>query len=374
MSERTRTDTTTRFDATATTDAAALRALLTETASSSKTPGLQFALVDRDGVVFEHHHGFADVASRRPMQADTTLMAYSMSKTLTAAAVLQLVDAKVIRLDDSVSRFIPWQPYGNAITVRQLLSHTAGIPNPAPLRWVHLVEDDETFDEQGALDAVLRVHGRLAAPPSTRYAYSNIGYWLLGPLVTCATGQHFTSYVVNHVIAPLGIRRDELSYRVADANRHASGYLEKYSLMNVFKRLLVGAEYIGRYEGRWLRIRDHYVNGPAFGGLVGTASGFAKFLQDQLRDHSLLFGDDTRSLFYEQQFTQHALVPMTLGWHLAGLGATTCHYKEGGGGGFHCLMRLYPGASLGMVAMSNATAFDVTRLLDAVAGLVVKRV
>ena len=365
MIVRTSTHNANRFDATLATDAAALRALLQDTATAVKTPGLQFVLVDRGGIVFEHHHGFADVASRRPMQADTTLMAYSMSKTITAAAVLQLVGANVIRLHDPISRFIPWQPYGHTITVRHLLAHTSGIPNPIPLGWVHLVEDHESFDEQAALDAVLRLHGRLASPPDTRFAYSNIGYWLLGPLITTATGEHFTSYVTNHVLSPLGIRPDELAYSIVGAERHASGYLEKYSMMNLFKRLFIAAEYIGKYEGRWLRIRDHFVNGAAFGGLVGTATGFAKFLQDQLAEHSRLFSDGTRALFYEQQLTSRGPAPMTLGWH-TGDGYL---YKEGGGGGFHSLMRLYPRQSLGIVVMANATAFEVTGLLDAVAAL-----
>ena len=94
-----------------------------------KTPGLRYLVVDPEATLFEYHGGAADLATARPMLAGTTMMAYSMSKTITAAAVLQLVEAKKIGLDDSVSRYAN-TPYGDAITVRQLLSHTSGIPNP----------------------------------------------------------------------------------------------------------------------------------------------------------------------------------------------------------------------------------------------------
>jgi CubicO group peptidase (beta-lactamase class C family) len=103
----------------------------------SRVPGIQYVAVSRSGVAFEGYAGYADLATRRPMLADTEMMAFSMSKVITAVAVLQLVERGTLGLEDSISRLIPWQPYGPDVTVRQLLCHTAGIPNPLPLRWVH---------------------------------------------------------------------------------------------------------------------------------------------------------------------------------------------------------------------------------------------
>src|SRR5207344_2969552 len=96
---------------------------------------------------------------------------------------------------------------------------------------------------------------------------------------------------------------------------------------------LIDRELIGDYSGRWLEIRSHYLNGPSFGGLVGTARGFGAFLQDQLRDRSVLFNEATRQLFYApQQTTRRRTVAMTLGWHIGELRGTRFFYKEGGGG------------------------------------------
>ena len=88
-----------------------------------------------------------------------------------------------------------------------------------------------------------------------------------------------------------------MGYAIPESGRQATGYLAKYSFMNLAKGLLIDREFVGNYVGRWLSIRSHYVNGAAFGGLVGTARGFGKFLQDQLASHSRLFNDGTRSLF-----------------------------------------------------------------------------
>jgi D-alanyl-D-alanine carboxypeptidase len=331
-----------------------------------RTPGLQYVVVNQSATVFEAHEGLADIAAGRPLLAGTTMMAYSMSKTITAAAVLQLVEGGRLRLDDPVAQYLDWQPYGSGITIRQLLSHTSGIPNPIPLRWVHPVSADARFEELGALKSVVGRHPRLAFAPGTKYAYSNIGYWMCGPIIEQAAGQPFTSYVTQHVFDRLGIGPDEMAYTITDPSRHAAGYLEKYSWINLLKRLLIDRELIGSYAGPWLQIRDHYLNGPAFGGLVGSAAGFGRFLQDQLGDHSRLFGDATRATFCEQQRTTVGPIEMTLGWHIGSTGGVRFLYKEGGGGGFHSMMRLYPERGIGTVVMVNATSFDVRGLLDAV--------
>ena len=296
------------------------------------------------------------------------MMAYSMSKTITAAAVLRLVETRRVGLDEPIERYLgSLQPYGPAITIRQLISHTSGVPNPIPLRWVHAADQHEAFDEDAALADVLKKHPRLSFAPGSRYAYSNIGYWLLGQVVERATGERFTAYVIDRILRPLGIEPRDLGYVVVDPAHHAIGYLEKYSVMNVVNKLLIDRKLIGQYSGRWLAIHSHYLNGPAFGGLVGTAKGFGMFLQDQVRERSVLFGDDTRRQFYaQQQTTRGTAVPMTLGWHIGNLNGQQFFYKEGGGGGFHCMMRLYPDERVGTVAMTNATEFDVRKLLDTI--------
>jgi CubicO group peptidase (beta-lactamase class C family) len=336
--------------------------------AASKTPGIQYVVVTSTGMAFEHASGWADLRRRVPLDAATTMMAYSMSKTITAAAVLQLVETGRVGLDEPIERYLgSLQPYGPTVTIRQLISHTSGIPNPIPLRWVHAADRHETFDEDAALAAVLSKHRRLSFAPGSRYAYSNIGYWLLGKVVERATDETFASYVTDGILRPLGIGPRGLGYAVVDPAQHATGYLEKYSLMNAVKSLLIDGKLIGEYSGKWLSIRSHYLNGPAFGGLVGTAKGFGTFLQDQLRDRSVLFGNHTRREFYTQQrTTRGAPVPITLGWNIGYLNGQQFFYKEGGGGGFHCMMRLYSGDHVGTVAMTNATGFDVHKLLDTI--------
>jgi D-alanyl-D-alanine carboxypeptidase len=342
-----------------------VRCELDRLVARSRTPGIQYMVVDAASTRFAYYGGSADLRGSEPMRPATTMMAYSMSKTITAAAVLRLVAARQVRLEDPVARYVAALPYHAAITIRQLLSHTSGIPNPIPLRWIHQAARHDTFDEHVALATVLRKHPRLASPPGTKYRYSNIGYWLLGSVVEHTSGEPFTAYVTREVLEPLGVTPRELGYEIPNFALHAAGYLEKYSLLNLMKGLVIDPAFIGAYDGSWLRIAPHYPDGAAFGGLVGTAAGFGKFLADQLRHPSLVLDDATRKLFYAPQRTRRGTtVPMTLGWHIGRLDGRQFFYKEGGGGGFHCMMRVYRDRGIASVMMTNATGFDVRRGLN----------
>jgi CubicO group peptidase (beta-lactamase class C family) len=331
----------------------------------SDMPGIQYIVMDSDRVIFEFAGGWADIENKTPMSPDTTMMAYSMTKTITAAAVLQLVEKGTLDLDEPVDMYVQDNPYGKDIRVRNLLSQTSGIPNPIPLRWAHLVQTHEDFDEDAALALVLKKNPKLSFSPGKKYAYSNISYWFLGIIIENVSGQTYPNYMREHILNPLKIKESEMGYTIPDHTNHAKGYLAKYSFMNLFKGFFIDNELYGAYEGRWLHINDHYLNGPAFGGLIGSAHGFGKFLQDQLREQSVLFGEESRSHFYTQQNNNTGeRVEMTLGWHIGDLKGTKYFFKEGGGGGYHSEMRIYPTRGIAAIIMVNRTNFNSKKYLN----------
>ncbi len=336
--------------------------------AGKQVPGLQYVVVNANEVIYEFAGGMADMLNKQPMTLNTTLMAYSMTKTFTAVAVLQSVERQKLSLNDVIDEYLPEGYYrGHNITIRQLLSHTAGISNPIPFDWVHLVEEHAYFNEATALANVIREHPKLSSSPGKKYAYSNIGYWLLGKIVEQAWGQSFSEYVRTNILQRLTISLHDMNFIIHDLKQHAKGYLAKYSLMNLLKSLMIDNKYIGEYESKWLHINNHYVNGPAFGGLIGNARGFSYLLQDQLQNTSVLFNSNTKSLLETQQVNRDGkLVPMTLGWHVGKLEGDTYFFKEGGGGGFHAEMRIYPNKGIGSVVMANNTGFNSTRFLNRV--------
>lgn len=334
----------------------------------SEVPGLQYIVVTADRVIFDYAGGWADIQGQKVMAASTTQMAYSMTKTFTAVAILQLAEQRKLNLDDVIDRYLPNVAYhGHGITLRQLLSHTSGVPNPIPLRWVHLAAEDSSFNESEALATVLRENPDLAFEPGSKFAYSNIGYWLLGKVVEQVTGQSYPAYIRGNILQPLQLSAQEMDFVIPDESRHANGYLKKYSLMNLVKGFVIDRKFLGSYEGQWLRLNSHYLNGPAFGGLIGTARGISRFLQDQLRTKSVLFGLETKRLLETRQTDGAGRpIPMTLGWHVGETDGVAYFFKEGGGGGFHSEMRIYPTRGIATVVLANSTNFSSTGFLNRV--------
>lgn len=328
-------------------------------------PGLQYRVVDVHQAIFEYAGGLADIRNQKPMEANTTQMAYSMTKTFTAAAILQLVERGELGLDDGINRYLQNPPYSDKITIRHLISHTAGIPNPIPLRWVHMADDHEHFDEDAALAKVLQDNAKLRSQPGEKYAYSNIGYWLLGKIIEGVTQRPYTEYMREYVLKPLGLEVHQMDFIVHEPSNHAKGYLGKYSFMNLVKGLVTDRNVWGPNEGKWIQVKSNYVNGPAFGGLIGAAKAFSCFLQDQLRERSVLFSQAAKQLFYTQQRNMRGeFIEMTLGWHMGELQGVRYFFKEGGGGGFHCEMRLYPAGGFASVIMVNSTEFNSNKILS----------
>ena len=332
--------------------------------SSTGDPGVQYVVANKDTIVFSHSSGLADIKNKTPLIQRHTMAAFSMTKTITAIAVLQLVEREKIKLNDQVSQYIE-HPYDSAITISQLISHTAGIPNPIPLKWVHLASQHKKFDEKKALSQVLSDNDESDALSGEQYAYSNIGYWLLGEVIEKVNGQHYSDYVKENIFKPLNLTKDDIGFQISNLNNHAKGYLEKYSFMNLIKSFVIDDYVWGEYEGSWLHINNVYLNGTALGGAIGTATAFSRILQDLLNDHSVLLGKKVKQYLYTQQKTKSGEnIDMTLGWHIGKLNDIRYYYKEGGGAGFHCEMRIYPNHNLATVIMLNRTSFNTRENLN----------
>jgi hypothetical protein len=114
-----------------------------------------------------------------------------------------------------------------------------------------------------------------------------------------------------------------------------------------------------------LRIRDIYVNGPAFGGAIGSAAAFGAILRDLLKPRSVLLSPESKAFLYERaRLNSGRTIRMTLGWHVGELAGRPYYYKEGGGAGFHCEMRTYPDRGVASVVMVNRTSFRSNSILS----------
>lgn len=204
-------------------------------------PAVVIGVVHDQEVVWARGWGLADRERRIAATPQTLFRVGSVTKLFTATAVLQLRDAGKLRLDDPVARHLPWFRvesdflHDGPITIRQLLTHTSGLPREAAFAyWT-----EHVFPSRGELRAALPGQRAVFAPAS-RYKYSNLGLSLAGEVVAAVSGMPWADYLERHVFAPLGmtgttgapgeehLSRRAVSYmrRLADGTRPVFDYYD----------------------------------------------------------------------------------------------------------------------------------------------------
>ena len=335
-------------------------------------PGLAYGVV-RDGELLVcGGRGERRLGGDVP-DADTVFRIASMTKSFTAATVLLLRDEGRLRLDDEASRYVPEleglrPPTDDAppITVRTLLTMTAGFPTDDPWgdRQQDLPDDD--------LARLLLDGLSFAWTPGTAFEYSNLGYALLGRVVSAAAGEPYPDVVTGRLLAPLGMASTGFTTDVVPAERLAGGY----------RRIPVP---IGDPVAGWEAVpfADHGAFAP-MGGMFSTVRDLARWVgglaaafppRDGADDHPL-----RRSSRREMQQPHLGLSPVLTWRSIAkpptvrgtaygfglvverdpALGTIVSH--SGGYPGFGSHMRWHPGSGLGVVALGNATYTPVARL------------
>ena len=200
-------------------EVAAIEAIAQAELKSWRAPGMVLAVVRDDAVVHLAAYGTANVETGEPMTTDMMVSVASVTKTITAATALALATQGKLDLDAPIRTYLPWLPERlGALTMVQLLSHTAGLGDRTPP-----VAPDATT---GALAPIARAmtDEAMLAPPGTVWAYSNQDYTLAGCVIEAAGGAPFAQVVKRTLFTPLGMDHSTFNPRTAMTYRHAQGH------------------------------------------------------------------------------------------------------------------------------------------------------
>jgi CubicO group peptidase (beta-lactamase class C family) len=337
--------------------------LIEKQITQSKTPSLQYKFFDQNQVLYEKTLGLANIANNTKTSSKHAYRIFSVTKTFTALAILQLVEKGQIDLDQSVIFYLPTFPYGSDITIRQLLTHTAGIPSPMPLNWIHLEEEHHYFDPKAFFKDLFIKHNKVKSGPNSKFKYSNLAYVILGQVIKEVSGINYEKYIEQHIIYPLGII-EEMSFDIN--NPMAVGYQKK----RLFTNLLLGffidkRKYMGKQRGKWSPFKEYFINGSSYGGLVSTANGLMIYLQELLKPNSSLISDEYKQLLFKENYTvANEATGMCLSWFVGSLNGKKYYTHAGGGGGYYCEVRIYPDLGVGSLIMFNRSGMKDERFLD----------
>jgi D-alanyl-D-alanine carboxypeptidase len=184
--------------------AAVIREKVRQAADSDKFSGTVL-VAHGDRVLVNEVHGFADQARHRPNTRETLFGTTSVGKMFTGVAIAQLVERGLLRFDDTLANVLPAYPNRDAarrITIRQLLSHTAGVPEPFLSPRFGTSREDATHQELLATFA----GASLDMTPGARFQYSNGNFATLAAIIEKVSGQRYEEYLRQHVWGPAGMR------------------------------------------------------------------------------------------------------------------------------------------------------------------------
>jgi CubicO group peptidase (beta-lactamase class C family) len=208
---------------------AKLDAVLEEIISRWGVPGLGVGIVQDSEIVYARCFGVQSLDTRAPVTQDSIFCVASIAKCFVASAVMQLVERGKVDLDAPLAGYLPYFRLDDdryrEMTIRQMLSHTAGMPDMEESEYDELVSHPEA--DTGAAERYVRnlSHMKMAAAPGERFFYSNIAYNVLGDLIAKISGQTFEDYMREHILRPAGMPESTFFYPEVPQDRLAVPHL-----------------------------------------------------------------------------------------------------------------------------------------------------
>jgi serine beta-lactamase-like protein LACTB len=309
-----------------------LRTLGRQGLDKTGTPGLSVAIAKNDKVAWNEGFGKADVENDLAVRPDSVFRIASISKTMTATAIMQLVERGKVSLDDPIRRYVPAFPdkTEGTVTLRHLLTHTSGVRH----------YNDGEFDNKASydtLDAAFTVFARdpLRFAPGAKYLYSTYGYNLLAGVVEAVSGVTFEQYLTEHVWKPAGMGDTRLEHPQEIVRHRVRQYVRTSS-----NKELLNAPYAD-LSVKW-----------AGGGIISTAPDLARF-HLALERGALLKADTLAQMYVAATLNDGTKTEYGLGWQVVMAdGRRWIAHSGGATGGTTYLLRS-PETDLAVVLLSN---------------------
>jgi CubicO group peptidase (beta-lactamase class C family) len=306
-------------------------------------------IVIQDGKILKKAgYGMADLERGVPIESDTAFRLASVSKQITAMAIMLLEEEGRLGYDDPLTRFLPeLSRFGDDLTIRHLLTHTGGLPDYYDV--MVEVSGVERPLTKHALD-VFSGWGEPLFAPGERYEYSNPGYELLALIVERASGRKFPEFVEGRIFAPLGMTHsvvmDEPSPHIA---KRALGYRKNGDAFEV-------------YDDDPL----NYIFGS--GGIYSTVEDLYHWDQ-ALYGEQLVRAETLAEAFRPVRYNSGEAYPYGFGWGLEDhLGRRRVSHA-GGWVGFSTFIARYVDDRFSVIVLTNLEDADAEGLANSIAGI-----
>jgi CubicO group peptidase (beta-lactamase class C family) len=310
-----------------------------------KIPGASLAIVEDDKIVHLRGFGKARPGGEAPTP-QTPFFIGSLTKSLTALAVMQLVEAGKVELDETVQRYLPWfrvaDPQASAqMTVRHLLNQTSGLPMMLGMADLANLDSrpDAAEHQMRALSTL-----KLTRPVGSRFEYANANYNVLGLIIETASGESYSNYVQRHIFDPLDMSHSYSSQAEAKQNGLAMGH--RYWFGHPFPATTLAIPPGSLPSGQLISSAEdmaHYLIAHLNGGCYGDAKILSPAGIDEMHRPAAEINEMGMSLGY-----------YGMGWINQGTGEKRIVWHSGIVPDFGAFMALAPEQKKGFVLLFNA--------------------
>jgi serine beta-lactamase-like protein LACTB, mitochondrial len=302
--------------------------------AQSKIPGLSVAVVVGEQTRYAKGFGLSDVENETPAAVATAYRLGSLSKPITAVAVLQLVEAGRLDLDAPVQKYCPAYPVKQwPVTARQLLGHLGGVRDYDNRKFLEEYFSTRHYNSVTDSLAIFK-DDPLLQEPGTKYSYSTYGYNLLGCAIEGASGASYEDYVRAHILTPAGMNETEVDDVSRIIPHRARGY---------------GKTQQGAWRNTGLADTSNKI--PA-GGLVSNVADMARFAI-ALQTNALVKQATRTEMWTLQQTRAGEATPYGLGWRITKRNGLTEIQHGGTAAGFSTFLYLLPDKGVAVVLMAN---------------------
>ena len=338
-----------------------------------RIPGLALGIIRNGRPVYAGGLGVTRLGSQTPVTERTLFHMASVTKPFVATAIMQLVERGRMDLDAPVTRYLPYfrmkDPRASGMTVKQLLNHTAGMPDVTDYAW------DRPEYDAGALERYIRglSDSSLLSDPGTKWAYSNIGFEVLADVISKVSGESFEDYVQRHILTPAGMKSSTLLMTDLDSTLLAWGHVHRGPTQvepsNVYpynRRHAASSTLHSNVVDmlRWAMINLR--RGELDGNRILADSSYAS-LWTPSRDMTAELRERARRAGIEIPWESYAV---GLSWFVVRYRGKRLINHSGGDRGFRSDLYLAPDDSTAVVVMANDQTADVQKLARAVLDIV----
>jgi len=337
---------------------------------------LSIAVVHQDEIVYTFVYGQANPAAGIPADTQTVYQYGSMTKVVTASALMQLVEQGKVDLDAWPGEYIPGFPERWNVTVRQLLDHSACMREDARLTDGLIAYPGETFPPlEEIFTTYIQDYPDLGCEPGKASMYANAHFLTQARIIEEVSGKPYDAYVIENLLTPLEMKSTSFQFLEADERYAKDLYpdakVDKFiSDLNDYRG--PGQDVLILQRAEPLATLNDYQILPPWGGLRGTPGDVTHFLQMHLNGgryggHQILQPDTVAAMQEMQISTDGSPLGFGLSWWIGHDDFGDFYYHVGNGAGSESTMRIYPDLDLGVAVMSNVTGYQRDRI---VAGLV----